>query len=105
MNRQMLEEALTVALNRTHSKLVAQNGTLIIDDTNAHTGLSGRSIIAQSDSVIAVCTGLRNGVAFDFKANAGSNWVTIKAGIPIIGGDNDIIQAITLTSGSIALYS
>ena len=103
MNRQMLEDALTRAFNRTHGKLVASNGTLIIDDTAAHTGLSGRSIIAQSDSVISVCTGKVNGAAYDFKVTA--NWVTIKAGIPIIAPDNAVIEAITLTSGSIAVYS
>ena len=98
-----MEDAITKANNRTHGKLVAQNGTLIIDDTAAHIGLSGRSIIAQSDSVISVCTGKVNGASYDFVAT--SNWVTIKAGIPIIAPDNAVIEAITLTSGSIAVYS
>lgn len=97
-------DAVLKALNRTHVKLVAARGTLIIDDTNAHTGLSGLSLMAQSATVIASCTGVDgNGAAINFVSTY--NWVTIAAGIPIIAPDNCKITAITLTSGSIALYS
>lgn len=104
MNERMLFEALIKALDRTHRKLCAQNGTIVIDDIFAHTGLTGTEFIAMTDTVISVCTGTDPaGNAIDFKS-ASFNWVTIKAGIPIIAPDGYIIKAITLTSGSIALY-
>lgn len=98
-----LFSALVRALNPTHRKLCAQNGTKIIDDGAAYTGLSAVQFIAMTDTVIAVCTGLKpDGTAVDFEATY--NWVTIKAGVPIIAPDGYQITAITLTSGSIALY-
>jgi len=98
-----MDSAILHALNKIHRKLCGQNGTLIIDDTNAHTGLSGAEFIAMTDTVISVCTGVdAAGNAVDFEATY--NWVTIKAGVPIIAPDGCEINAITLTSGSIALY-
>lgn len=103
MNERMLSDSLIKALDRTHRKLCAQNGTIIIDDALAHTGLSRTEFIAMTDTVISVCTGTDpSGEAVDFKVDY--NWVTISAGVPIIAPDNYIIKAITLTSGSIALY-
>jgi len=103
MNERMLFEALIKALDRTHRKLCAQNGTLIIDDASAHTGLSRTEFIAMTDTVISVCTGTDPlGEAVDFKT--AYNWITIKAGVPIVATDGYIIKEITLTSGSIALY-
>jgi len=98
-----LFSALVRAWNPTHRKLCASHGTLIIDDTAAHTGLSHIEFIAMTDTVIAVCTGLKpNGTAVDFEATY--NWVTLPAGTLLIAPDGFQITAITLTSGSIALY-
>lgn len=104
-----LFSALVRALNPTHRKLCASNGTKIIDDDAAYTGLSGVEFIALTDTVIAVCSGispnLTNGVVtpVDFMS-ATYNWVTIPAGTLVIAPDGYQITAITLTSGSIALY-
>jgi len=98
-----MNSSILQALNKIHRKLCAQNGTLIIDDASAHTGLSNAEFIAMTDTVISVCTGVdASGDAVDFKATY--NWVTIAAGVPIIAPDGFQITAITLTSGSIALY-
>jgi hypothetical protein len=81
-------------------KLTASGGSVIIDDTNAHTGLIATSIVARETTVVSVCTGTdANGAAYDFKAT--SNWLNLKAGDVLIVGDNAQINSITLTSGSI----
>lgn len=98
-----LFSALVRALNPTHRKLCASNGTKIIDDTAAYTALSAVEFIAMTDTVIAVCTGINSkNEAVNFRT--AYNWITIKAGVPIIAPDGHQITAITLTSGSIALY-
>jgi len=103
MNERMLSQSLIHALDRTHRKLCAQNGTIIIDDALPHTGLSRTEFIAMTDAVISTCTGTDpSGETIDFKADY--NWVTISAGVPIIAPDDYIIKAITLASGAIALY-
>lgn len=94
------------AFSKTHVKLVAQGGTQIIDTTGTFIGLEGKSIMAQTDAVILVCTGINGQIPsaiIDFKVTY--NWVTIKAGIPIIAPDGCKITNITLISGSIAVYS
>lgn len=93
--------------SKTHAKLVAPGGTQIIDTTAAFTNLEGKTITAQSDSVISVCAGTNGQIpptVINFMA-APYNWVNIKAGIPIIAPDGCKITSITLTSGSIAVYS
>lgn len=99
-----LIDAIIKGFSRTHNKLVAAGGTIIIDDTNPHTGLEANSIMAQSSTVISSCTGVDGkGNSINFKATY--NWGTVAAGIPIIAPDNCKINAITLSSGSLAVYS
>lgn len=90
---------LSPGINR---KLCAQNGTLIIDDTDAYTGLSGVQFITLTDTVVSVCTGTSSSGAVDYVATY--NWVTLPAGTLLVAPDDYQITAITLTSGSIALY-
>ncbi len=91
------------ALIGADAKLVAQGGTLIIDDTGAH-AVNANSIMAQAATVISACTGVdTNRAAVDFKLTY--NWVTLAAGIPIIAPTGFKITSITLTSGSVAVYS
>lgn len=99
-----LVDGFIKGFSRTHNKLVAAGGTIVIDDTNAHAGLEANSIMAQTATIISVCTGVDgNGNILDFKATY--NWVTLAAGIPIIAPDNCKIKAITLISGSLSVYS
>lgn len=107
----MTTEDLVSALIRANSimgandKLVASLGTRIISDTSAHTDLEANSMIAQTDSVIASCTGINEFTKTPVDFVAAYNWVNISAGIPIIAPTGCKIKSITLTSGSIAIYS
>lgn len=99
--------ALTTVINRSNTKLVATGGTRIIDTTAAFTDFEANSIMAMTDTVISVCSGINTaspGTVVSFTA-APYNWVTLRAGIPIIAPDGFKIKNITLTSGSIAVYS
>lgn len=81
-------------------KLTVSGGSLIIDDTNAKTGLVVTSIVARVDTVISVCTGeSANGSAYNFKTSL--NWINLKQNDLLIVPDGYQINAITLTSGSI----
>lgn len=92
------------AIIGTDSKLTAMGGTRIIDTTTP-TLVEAQSIMAQTATVISVCTGINmtTGALIDFVATY--NWVTISAGIPIIAPNDCRIKNITLMSGSIAVYS
>lgn len=92
------------AIIQADAKLTAPGGTLIID-TTAPTACYGTELMAQSATVISACTGINlvTKLAVDFKATY--NWVTLSAGIPIIAPNNFRITSITLTSGSVAVYS
>lgn len=84
-------------------RIACTGGTLVIDDTAAHTGLTGYCIECDSDAVISVCTGFNpSEAAYDFKASL--NWVTLKAGAKYFTPMNYYIAAITLNSGSISVH-
>lgn len=84
-------------------RIACTGGTLVIDDTAAHTGLTGYCIECDSDAVISVCSGYNpSGATYDFKASL--NWVTLKAGAKYFTPINYYIDAITLTSGSISVH-
>lgn len=80
-------------------KISVSGGTLVIDDTNNHTGV-WTSLVVTADTAVSVCTGLdANGTAYDFKST--SNWTTLKQNDLLICPDNYCITSITLTSGRV----
>jgi len=105
MTREDLYQAFCKALESTvGSKLVATGGTKIINDTTPTT-VEANSIIALTDTIISVCGGSDGtgiGVV-DFVATY--KWATIPAGTLLIAPSGFKIKNITLTSGSVAVYS
>lgn len=91
-------------LSSWQEKLTAGGGSLIIDDTNAHTGLVGLTISPREDTVLSVCTGFDgNGTAVDFMTEFNWDGTLLVTDILIVP-DNYYIESVTLTSGSIILY-
>ena len=83
-------------------KMVGANG-MVIQEVVAATGLNVSYFIAREDTTCSVCTGVdANGDAVDFKTT--QNWDTLIAGDECIPPTGSIIQAITLTAGSIKRF-
>ena len=85
-------------------KLAGASGMVIQESgAGAVTGLTVEYFIARETSTITVCTGLdADGNAVDFKVT--QNWDSLIAGDECIPPTGSIIQAITLTVGSIKRF-
>lgn len=92
-------------ISPTALQKMSPNGTLIIDDTDAHTGLTVIELIATSDTILSTCSGKdANDETVDFLGDE-YNYGTLKAGDPpIILKDGYQINNITLTSGRVYAY-
>lgn len=100
-----LKEALEATLGKWFEKLVAKNGTVIIDTATTVTTLNAKSITAQTDAILGAVNGYyKSAPLTNVNLTSTNNWVAIKAGIPIISPDGFVITGITLISGSIAVY-
>jgi|TARA_R100000084_G_C4631551_1_gene138646 hypothetical protein len=82
-------------------KLLGSRGCKVLTGTGAHTSLKGYSIIVQEDTVITT---------FEVDgANAleayGLSGTALKAGAYIVAPSNEIITAITMSSGSVIIYN
>ena len=84
--------------------ITGARGSLVIDDTNAHTGLSNEYINVTEDTVLSVCTGVdSDGNAVNFKTLL--NWdgtLTINHN-PLTVPRGYKINVIALTSGEIVV--
>lgn len=92
----------TGLFNKTHDKLVASNGTVVVTGTNP-TAIEAKSLMGISDCTISACTG-QNAIGGTVNFVSTYGWTTIGAGIPIIAPDGFIIKSVTLASGSLAAY-
>jgi len=99
-----LQSAFIKALEPLTRTVAAPTGTIVISDTNAHTGLELKSFIAQG-ATLSVCSGYdADEVAVDFLA-APYTYASPPDGAPIIVPTGFRITAITLTAGKLAGYN
>tara|TARA_Y100001938_G_scaffold126624_1_gene178741 strand:- start:300 stop:566 length:267 start_codon:yes stop_codon:yes gene_type:complete len=84
-----------------NQKLIGSRGCKVLTGTGAHTSLKGYSIIVQEDTVITTFS--VDGV--DSLAAYGLSGTALKAGAYIVVPTNDIITAITMSSGSVIIYN
>lgn len=85
--------------------ITGATGGLIIDDTNAHTGLNKEVINVTEDTVLSVCTGVDgNGKAANFKTLLNWDGTLTTNHNPLVVPRGYKINAITLTSGEIITY-
>jgi len=83
-------------------KMVGANG-MVIQEVASATGLNVDYFIAREDTTVSVCTGVdADGNAVDFKTT--QNWDSLIAGDECIPPTGSVIQAITLTVGSIKRF-
>lgn len=86
-------------------RLSGDNGSPIIDDTNAHTNLNVEAINIISSTTFSVCTGVdNNGNAYNFKTEMNWDGTLTANHSPLTVPRNYKITAITLTSGEIVIY-
>jgi len=105
MDRTMVKEGVMAAFEQLGDlrEMSGAGGSQIIDDTNT-TAVNAHSIVANSATVINVCTGKDiNGAVVDFKATY--NWVTLPAGTFMKVPKGYRILSIDLTSGSLSVYN
>lgn len=85
--------------------LAANRGSKLITGTGANTGLYFSSFYVREDTVISVLTGTdENEDAANWLTSLGLSGKTLKQGDFFPVGENRLITAITLTSGSVILY-
>ena len=87
------------------NKLVGGQGAKRLTGTGAFTGLNRETLLAESATVISVCTGVnRQGDAINFKTHADFTWSDLAVGIPYTVPNGWKITAVTLTSGAVVAY-
>lgn len=86
-------------------KLAASNGSFLIADTTARTGLNVTSFYVREDSVVSLMTGTKDdGTSVTFTTTLGISGKSLKAGDLFCIPQGQRVTAITMTSGSIIVY-
>lgn len=86
------------------NKTSVSGGTLIIDDTNLHSGLTGVCIECVSDATVVSCDGFdAKGDALDFTGSA-FNWNELKSGSFYYTKKDTYVHSVEISSGVLNIH-